>query len=196
MNNIINSANDPLNIVNGFLSQSMFLTIGVIGLIVLIIASILDGVFDAFDIGDGPLSLTTISLFASTFGFVGWTSVGFGASEVSAALIGAIVAFAVAIGSWGLSLIFKKAASTSSISTESLVGEKGTLTLGIREGSAGELSYSHSGSRHDYIAYADEPIPAGTVVQIISIRSGNSVQVARVVDTPIESSSDETPSDK
>lgn len=170
-----------LNWVTDFLSQNVFLGIGIIGLIVLIIASILDGVIDALDSGDGPFSLITISLFGSVFGFVGWSAIGFGASTGTAALIAAIVGLLAAVGSWGVSLIFKKASSTSSISTESIVGQTATLSLGIRDSTtAGELAYYSGGNRHDYIAYSNESIPAGTVVRITSVRSGNSVQVESV----------------
>jgi hypothetical protein len=162
-------------------SQSVFLTIGIISLAVLVVAFLLDGLFEFFDFGDGPLSLTTLGAFGSLFGFIGYASTGFGASAPIAALIGAVAGLLGAVGAWGLSLFFKKTSSTASVSIATLVGAKGTVTLRIPGGeNPGEIAYIHNGIRHNYIAYSTEAIPSGTPVKITAIRGGNAVNVEPV----------------
>ena len=48
-------------LLNGsVVSGGVFLLIGIAGAVLLLISLLLAGLFDAFDSGDGPLSLTTI----------------------------------------------------------------------------------------------------------------------------------------
>lgn len=162
------------------MQSSTFLTIGVISLVVLIVGFIADGIFDAFDFGDGPLSLTTLGAFGAMFGFVGFSAIGFGANVQTAILIGAVIGILGAVGAWSLSKIFKKTSSSASISSSSTVGSKATVTLRIPEnGGAGEIAYFSGGMRHTFIAYSKEAIPNGETVIIESLRSGNSVNVVK-----------------
>ena len=160
------------------MQSSTFLTIGVISLVVLVIGFFLDGIFDAFDFGDGPLSLTTLGAFGAMFGFVGFSAIGFGASAQVAALYGLGIGLLGAVGAWALSKVFKKTSSSASVSTEGIVGQKATVTLRIPGGEgAGEIAVSAGGMRHTYIAYSAEFVPSGATVTISSMRSGNSVNV-------------------
>lgn len=178
------------SIFNGELSGSLtFLLIGLIGLVVLIIAFALDGIFDAFDIGDGPLSLTTLAAFAAVFGGVGLVAISSGASVSTAALLGAVAGLLGGVGAWLLSRFFKNSESSASIDSNTLKGETATVILAITPERVGEIAISANGHRHTFSAVADDTISVGTEVRIIANISGTSVKVEKIESLPTSSDS-------
>lgn len=167
--------------VDNLMNSGVYLTIGIISLIVLILGFIADGIFEAFEFGDGPLSITTLGAFGSMLGFIGFAVTSWGGSNELALLIGSIVGILAAVGAWGLSHFFKKASSSSSISTASIAGEEATVTLRIPGGdNPGEIAYYRGGMRHSYTAYSKKKIASGETVRITTIRGETSVNVEAV----------------
>ncbi len=156
-----------------------FLVIGIVGLVVLIIAFVIDGIFDAFDIGgDGPLSLTSIAAFFTVFGFAGLVASRLGADGTWAAFIGAIVGLMGGAFSWLIMRWLKNSDSNDELSNNTLLTLNGVVKIPTGPNTYGEIVIYYNGQNITYSAISDEPILAGTKVSIESILTANSVKIA------------------
>lgn len=168
------------NLFNGqFAGQGAFLIIGAVGLVLLVLSVLLDGVFDVFELGDGPLSLTTISGFISAFGFVGLIATSMGASVGVASLAGAVVGFMGGLGAWALAKSFKKADSTTGVSVSTLEGRTATIILPIKDGSLGEIMFHSNGLNQTFSAKSKDNLEIGDKVLITGVLSNSSVFVQK-----------------
>lgn len=164
-------------------SGGAFLTIGVIGAILLLISLLLDGVFDFFEFGDGPLSLTTIAAFTTIFGFTAFGFVGAGLSSPIAGLLGAVAGLLGGVVAWLLTRAMRKAESSTAISTADLQGLEGVVVLRVPGGSGfGEIALTRSGERVSLSATADHPIARGVRVVIAATLTPTSVLVTEVTE--------------
>lgn len=155
-----------------------FLLLGVVGAVLLLLSFLLDGIFDAFDFGgDGPLSLTTISAFVSVFGFSALAASSFGMGANGSAIVGTIVGFIGATGSFWMTRSMKNMESNGH-EESSLAGLYGVVTIPIPEGGLGEVAITKSGERLHMAARARAPIPTGEKVLVESVISSGSVFVA------------------
>lgn len=170
------------SIFDGTLSGgATFLIIGVVSVILLIVSVLLDGIFEAFDFGDGPLSLTTIAAFGSVFGFVGYASIGGGASVGMATLYGAIAGLLGGILAWWMSKFFANSDSTASIKAASLEGTIAQVILRIPGGeSFGEVAITSNGLRHTFSALSKTPIATGSKVKVTSVLTNSSLYVEEI----------------
>lgn len=159
----------------------VFLTVAIIGLIVLVVSFIIDGIFEAFNFGDGPISLTSIAAFVTVFGFGGYAANGMGLNSLIAASIGLILGALAGGLAWWLSSVFQKSESGTAISISGISGQEALVTLRIGNGEdMGEIAFIRGGERHTFAAKAEEPISAGTKVVILSNITDSSVLVAPV----------------
>lgn len=161
------------------MAGGIFLLIGILGAILLVISLVLDGIFDAFDFGDGPLSLTTIAAFTSIFGFASFACVGAGLSTPMAAVIGALAGLLGGALAWWLTRLIRGAESSTAVSGEELVGSEAGVVLQIPVGGLGEVALVRHGERVSLAATADasEPLPRGTRVRIVQTLTATSVRV-------------------
>lgn len=174
------------SILDGTIGASgTFFVIGAIGLVLLILSSILDGIFDGFHIGDGPISMLSISAFMAMFGFAAFISMQAGLSMSSSVVIGCLVGLASGVIAYFMMNFFKKSESTSSFSSNSIVGQEGTVSTEIRPGYTGEISVNSSGMNNYFAAISDseEPIKAGSKVLIETFMGSNRVKVSPVANT-------------
>lgn len=171
----------------------IFLVIGIVGGVLLILSLVLDGIFDAFDFGDGPLSLTTIAAFTSIFGFTAFASVGAGMDTPVAAVVGAVVGLLGGAAAWWLSRLIRSAESSTAVSGADLIGVEGSVVLAIPEGGLGEVALTMHGERVSLAATADAPLARGTAVRVVQTLTSTSVRVE-----PVRSGSAQadTPTDK
>lgn len=158
----------------------IFLIIGIVGGVLLLISLLLDGIFEAFDVGDGPLSLTTIAAFTAIFGFTSFASVGAGMATPVAAIVGALAGVVGGAAAWWLSRLIRSAESTTAVSGGDLVGSLGSVVLAIPEGGLGEVALTRHGERISLSATASEPIPRGTAIRVVQIVTSTSVRVEPV----------------
>lgn len=167
------------DLVNGNITGTVvFLGIGGVGLLLLVIAVLLDGILDIFDLGgDGPFSLTTIAAFFSMFGFAGTIVLANGGNVGLASLIGALVGVGGGVGALFVTRSLQKSTSTTSLNSDSLPGIEASAILPIRPGSYGEIAFSSNGLRQTFAAVADIEIPVGSRVVIVNSLSGTSVKV-------------------
>ncbi len=167
---------------------SIFLVIGIVGGVLLLISLVLDGIFDAFDFGDGPLSLTTIAAFTSIFGFTAFASVGAGMSPGAGSVVGAIAGLIGAVAAWWLSKLIRGAESSTAVSGSDLIGSEAFVVLAIPQGGLGEVALVRHGERVSLSATAQQSIERGAAVRIVQTLTSTSVQVA-----PVEADTPETP---
>lgn len=160
----------------------IFLVVGVLGAVLLLISLLLDGIFDALDFGDGPLSLTTIAAFTAIFGFAAFGCVGAGVSTGGAAVLGALAGLLGGAAAWWLSRLIRGAESTTAVSSDDLVGLEGAVVLDIPAAGLGEVAITRHGERISLSAVADRPIPRGAAVRITQTVTSTSVRVAPVND--------------
>lgn len=173
-----------MNIID-FFTSAPYLLIGSVGLAVLLIAAALDGLLEAFDFGDGPVSLMTVAGFLALFGFsaAGFEYLGFETPLVLAIAVGAGIVASILV--WQLSRFLKNQSTSASHSTASIVGSEATVRLRIRAGGVGEIALRRNGHLHTYTAQADKDIAEGTPVIVVSVLSDTFVLV-RPKDDPIE----------
>lgn len=163
----------------------IFLTIGIVGGVLLLISLLLDGIFDAFDFGDGPLSLTTIAAFTSIFGFTAFAGVGAGLDTPVAAVMGAAAGLLGGAVAWWLTRLIRGAESSTALSGEDLIGSEGAVVLAIPAGGLGEVAITRHGERVSLSATAATPLERGTAVRIVQTMTSTSVRVEPVhPDTP------------
>lgn len=155
----------------------IFLIIGVAGAVLLLISLLLDGIFDALDFGDGPLSLTTIAAFTAIFGFAAFACVGAGLSTPVASVLGAVAGLLGGAAAWWLSRLIRGAESNSAVSGDDLIGSTGSIVLAIPETGLGEVAVVRNGERISLAAYADGPIARGTAVRVVQTVTSTSVRV-------------------
>lgn len=155
----------------------VFLIIGIVGGVLLLVSLLLDGIFDAFDFGDGPLSLTTIAAFTAIFGFTAFASVGAGMTTPVAALVGSLAGVVGGAAAWWLSRLIRSAESTTAVSGDDLVGALGSVVLAIPQQGLGEVALTRHGERISLSATAAEPIPRGTAVRVVQVVTSTSVRV-------------------
>lgn len=157
---------------------SVFLVIGLIGALLLIVSIVFDGIFEVFDFGDGPLSLTTIAAFTAIFGFTSFAMVGAGASATVAGLVGAVAGVAGGLVAWWLSRLIRSAESNTSVSSDDLIGDEASVVLAIPAGGLGEVALIRHGERVSLSATAETAIPRGSRVRITQTLTATSVMVA------------------
>lgn len=158
----------------------IFLIIGIVGAILLLLSVLLDGVFDLFDFGDGPLSLTTIAAFTAIFGFTAFASVGAGATTSAAGVIGAVAGLIGGAAAWWLSRLIRRAESTTSITSEEIVGSEASVVLAIPVGGLGEVALVRHGERVSLAATSSTAIPRGARVRVMQSLTATSVLVEPV----------------
>ncbi|WP_336660525.1 hypothetical protein [Leucobacter sp. USHLN153] len=157
-----------------------FLIIGIAGGVLLLISLLLDGIFDAFDFGDGPLSLTTIAAFTAIFGFAAFASIGAGMSTPIATTVGALAGLLGGAAAWWLSRAIRGAESNTAVSGSDLVGSTGSVVLAIPASGLGEVAIVRHGERISLSASADTPIPRGALVRVTQTVTSTSVRVEAV----------------
>lgn len=176
-----------LDWVNSLLDGSLFeggvfLVIGIVGALLLIISVMLDGIFDVFDFGDGPLSLTTIAAFTAIFGFAAFAMVGAGASAGVAGVVGAVAGVAGGGAAWWLSRLIRSAESNTAVRSDELVGAEANVVLAITQGRLGEVALVKHGERVSLAASASSDIARGTRVRITQVLTSTSVMVEAIVE--------------
>lgn len=160
------------------IAGGVFLIIGIAGALLLLLSLILDGIFDAFDFGDGPLSLTTIAAFTTIFGFTSFACVGSGVPTTIAGLLGAVAGVIGGAIAWWLTRVIRSAESTTAVSSQELTGGEAVVVLGIPAGAGlGEVSLVRNGERISLSASSDEELPTGRRVRILDTLSPTSVRV-------------------
>lgn len=162
-------------------SGSIFLVIGIAGGVLLLLSLVLDGIFEAFDFGDGPLSLTSIAAFISIFGFAAFAGVGAGLDSPPAAAVGAGAGLVGGAAAWWLSRLVRRAETNTAVESKELIGVEGAVVLAIPADGLGEIAVTMHGERVSLSATADAPVSHGTRVRVVQTLTSTSVHVEPVL---------------
>jgi len=167
-----------LGAVFGDLQPAMvvFLALGVLGVALLVISMLLDGLFDIFEFGDGPLSLTTISAFVSLFGFGGLTASASGLGSTASTFVGVAVGLLAAIAAYFITRSLKSMEGQGH-EESSFSGRTAVVTIPIPVDGYGEIAFTKGGDRITRAARAHEPLASGVRVRIDTVLSSSSVLV-------------------
>lgn len=121
-----------------------------------------------------PLKPIVITVFVTVFGGVGMICMGSGFSQADAAAVAAITGAAAAFLLYRFIVVpIYRAQNTSAISRKKLAGALAKVTLAIRDGGFGKISYTAGGNIYSAPARSidGEDIESGLPVVIINIEN-------------------------
>lgn len=154
----------------------IFLVLGVIGLSLLLISLVFDGLLDVFE-GDGLLSAPAIAAFITSLGFVGALASNAGAGPAVASLAGTVSGLGIGFLASLLARSAQNMKTDATPSSASYAGLSGSVVTAISDAGFGEVSLSVGGQPVKVSARADQAIPAGSTVKVVSVLSPTSVVV-------------------
>lgn len=167
--------------------MGIFLTIGVIGILVVLAALLLGDVIEGFievDAFGGDLfSLAGLAAFVGAFGFGGYISMSILPVTWIAVVVGVVAGFLAGWGATSLTRWLKRSENNAAFKSDSLVGASGRVITDIPEGGYGEiLLIGHGGRKR--AARSSQAIPAGTEVWVSGILSPTAVEVTAAHELP------------
>lgn len=151
--------------------MTVFIIIGVVGLVLLLVSTLLG---EFLELGDGAVSGTSLGAGAVGFGAIGAIVTASGL-DVGWAYLASVV-FAVLVVLGVQRLISTLRASEDGQPLE-LTGVHGIVTSTILPGRQGEVSLDDPRELERRLAWADVEIPSGTHV-VVLLQSGSRVKVA------------------
>ncbi len=150
-----------------------FLIVGGIGLLLVLISLLFDGILDFLD---GALSGTAVGSAFVVFGASGAIVVANGLPDWSAYLISAAIAVVVLIG---VQLLIRTLRRSEDGTPSSPVGLYG-VTRSTVTTTSGEVSLDGPNEIETRLAFADETIPRDTRIRVVELQ-GSRVRVERAV---------------
>lgn len=149
-----------------------FLIVGGLGLAFLVVSLVLGDVFDHFDIGDGAISGTALSVGLVVFGAAGAIAASLGWELVWAyVLAGVLAAIAYAFSA----LAVRSLTRSSDGVPQSALGLTGVTKSSVSS-AGGEVSLDGPGELERRLAYSDAPIAEGVRVRVVE-HAGTRVKV-------------------
>lgn len=149
-----------------------FLIVGGVGLVLLLISLILGDIFDHFEVGDGAISGTALSVGLVVFGASGALTVSSGLDLVWAYVLSVVLA----VVAYVLSVLMVRNLSRSSDGVpQSAVGLTGVARSDVSP-AGGEVSLDGPAEIERRLAYSDDPIAVGSRVRVVE-HAGTRVKV-------------------
>lgn len=167
--------------------MGLFLTIGVIGILVvlaaLLLGDIIEGIIDVDAFGGDLFSLASLAAFVGAFGFGGYISLAILDVTWIAVAVGIVAGGAAAWGAASLTRWLKRSETNSTFRSDSMIGATCRVITDIPEGGYGEvLLIGHGGRKR--AARSSHAIPAGTEVWVSGIVSPTAVEVTASHELP------------
>lgn len=167
-----------------------YLVMGLLGLAILLVTLLFDGVFDVlhFDIFDsGILSMTGLASFVAFFGFTGYLCV---ASNQSATVttVSTIAMGLLGLVSTGTAMRYMKKHSQddNAFDNSNMVGRTAVVVSGGAAGEYGTVAVAWNGMTENIAALSTTELVKGDEVTITHVLSHSSVRVAKnVQDSPL-----------
>ena len=167
--------------------MSVFLGLGIAGIVLLALSLIFDGILEGILDGvldglfDGLLSLPVIAGFLSMLGFGGAIVMGTtDAGPVLAIAAGALAGLVAAWLTWKLSKTLMRDQTTATPRGEDLVGTSGSVVTPIPADGYGEVLLRLAGQTVKYSAKSTAPVARGTEIWVEAALSTTSVAVRPV----------------
>ncbi len=161
--------------------MTLFVTIGVVGLLIVLLSillgDVIDGMFDLDMLGGDLFSVAGIAAFLGAFGFGGVISVALLDVTWIAVVVGIVAGFLAAWGATSLTRWLKRSESSSTFRSRSMIGTSARVITDIPAGGFGEVRLLGSGQSRKRTARSTVPIKAGTEVWVSAIVSPTAVEV-------------------
>ncbi|MFD0341824.1 hypothetical protein ACFVH0_24620 [Streptomyces sp. NPDC127117] len=167
--------------------MTLFLGLGIAGIVLLVLSLIFDGVLEGLFGGvldglfDGLLSLPVIAGFLSMLGFGGAIVLGTtGAGTVVATAAGVLAGLVAAWLTWKFSRALMRDQTSVTPRSDDLVGTSGSVVTAIPAGGYGEVLLQLAGQTVKLAAKSATPVARGTEIWVESALSSTSVAVRPV----------------
>lgn len=135
---------------------------------------------DASASGPSPLSMRSISIFVTVFGFAGFLAKHYGVSGGIATVIGIVAGLALAALTFQFIKLLYAQQGSSVISQAELVGQQAEVINAIPKDGLGEVTVRYRNQLKTFLARSNgELIPRGAKVKIIE-DLGSSIRVSSV----------------
>lgn len=162
--------------------MTVFIVIGVVGLVLLaaslLLGDVLDGVTDGLP--SDLFSTEVIGAFVAATGFGGAIADAAGAPTAVAWPVGLVAGGLLAWFAGWLTRLVRAGGSDGTISTDDTVGHSGRVVSAIPEDGFGSVSVYVGGHSLRLNARSDVPLEPGTEVHVTSVLSPTAVTVAPV----------------
>ena len=160
--------------------MTVFLAIGVIGVVLLLVALVigdhLDGVLDALGGGEW-FTGAALAGFLGGVGFVGAGLLAVTDNTWLAAVGGLLAGLALGLAVGWVMLRLRNSGADGTPSSTALVGSMGTVISDIPQEGYGVISVVNAGHLTRLNARCAEPLPSGTPVTVTDVLSPTSVKV-------------------
>ncbi len=160
--------------------MTVFLAIGVIGIILLLSALLIgdhvEGIFDALGGGDW-FTGAALAGFLGGLGFVGAGALALTDNTWLSTVVGVLAGLALGFGVGWVMLRLRDSGENSTPSSLGLSGLQGTVISEIPTDGYGVISVVNAGHLTRLNARCVEPLPAGTAVTVTDVLSPTSVKV-------------------
>ncbi|WP_052848211.1 hypothetical protein [Streptomyces avicenniae] len=158
-----------------------FLGLGIVGLVLLLLALVLDGVVEGLLDLDGVVSLPAVTAFTSLLGFTGAITLAVtGLGVVPALGAGTVVGGGAAWVVVRVSRALMRDDGDAAQRDESLVGAAGAVVTAIPGGGYGEVLLNVAGLRVKLSARSAQAVPVGAEVWVVGVLSATSIEVRPV----------------
>lgn len=166
-----------------------FLVVGCVGVGVLLLSLIVGDLLHFGDVdADGMFSLPAIAAYVGGVGFFGTIAASLldfsstGVQVTVALLAGLILAVPLAYGAIRLTRSLSNMRTDRTLTDDDLVGALGVVITSIPQAGYGEIRVRLNGTDLKYSARAEEPLPTGTPIFVITALSATAVEVVSTGD--------------
>lgn len=170
--------------------MGLFLTIGIIGIVVvlaaLLLGDLVEGLINVDAFGGDLFSLAGLAAFVGAFGFGGYISMSFVEVTWLAVVVGAIAGGLAFWGATSFTRWLKRSETTASFHSDKLVGSTAKVITDIPAGGYGEVRIYGPGGSRKRTARAATAIPSGTEVWVSAIVSPTAVEVTATHELPAQ----------
>ena len=158
-----------------------FLTMGIIGIVVvgvaLLLGDVIEGAFNV-DFLDGDLfSLAGLAAFIGAFGFGGYITLALVDATWLAVVVGLVAGVLAGWGATSLTRWLKRSESAGGFRTHSLIGAPGRVITDIPADGFGEVQVQGPHGLDKWSARAEAAIPAGAEIWVSGIVSPTALEV-------------------
>lgn len=170
--------------------MTLFLTIGIIGIVVvlaaLLLGDLIEGLINVDAFGGDLFSLAGLAAFTGAFGFGGYISMALLDVTWVAVVVGLIAGGLAFWGATAFTRWLKRSESSASFNSDRLIGSTARVITDIPAGGYGEVRVYGSGGSRKRTARALTAIPAGTEVWVSGIVSPTAVEVTATHELPAQ----------
>lgn len=143
--------------------MTVFIIIGAVGLALLVLSFLFDGLFDLD--GGGFISVPGIAIALTVFGASGALARSLDLDTLWAYVIAIAIGVIAYVGS---ALIIRSLARSSDGEARDVTGDTGIAKSDIST-SSGEVALDGSGEIERRMAFSDAPIPEGTLIRVVEV---------------------------